>query len=237
MAECPERCGALHPAPSPSLAAVVAGAVQFGSWSAHAAAWIDAPLSRRLILRYEDLAVAAPQSLAAIADFIGRAPAEAPAQDFAELHAKAPSHFRAGSDARNVAELEACCPALFNALHGAVQSRLGYPLASVAGDSAAALAAELAPLFAAALDRARIEAERNALRGEVAGLAAAAEARAQEAAEAQAKAAELATQAAALDTQLAALGAQVAAMRNSPFWRLRDTLVGMLRSAGLRQRG
>ncbi|MBB5688888.1 hypothetical protein FHS88_001004 [Roseomonas alkaliterrae] len=179
---------------------VVAGAVQFGSWSAHVAAWLDAPLSRRLVLRYEDLAGPSPGALAAIGDFLGHAPAPAPPAEFATLNALAPTHFRGGSDARNIAELQACCPALFDALHGPMQARLGYPPAMAAGDPEAALAAELAAAMTALreardADRAGLEAALSTLRQELDG------------------------------------------MRRSPFWRARERVVGLLRSAGLRRRG
>jgi len=172
-----------------TMPAVVAGAVQFGSWSAHVAAWLDAPLSRRLVLRYEDLAAPSAATLAAIGDFLGHTPIAAPPVEFAALNAMAPGHFRGGSDARNVAELQACCPALFDTLHGAMQARLGYPPALSGGDAATALAGELAAAFAG------LEAALSALRQELAG------------------------------------------MRRSPFWRMRDGVVGLLRSAGLRRRG
>lgn len=173
-----------------TLPEVVAGAVQFGSWSAHAAAWLDAPLSRRLVLRYEDLATHGAGTLARIGDFLGMAPVTAAGgPEFGALQAMAPAFFRRGDDARNVAELQACCPALFDVLHGAVQARLGYPPALTGGDPATALAGELAAAMTA------LRAELEALRAEIAG------------------------------------------MRRSPFWRARERVVGMLRSAGLRRRG
>lgn len=134
--------------PGPSLEEVVAGLVQFGSWSEHVAAWLDAPAVRRLVLRYEDLARPSWATLKAIGDFLGRHPADAPRPDFAALQALAPDFFRVGDDARNAAELEARCPALFNALHGAVQARLGYPVARLQGEPALALAAEIRAMLA-----------------------------------------------------------------------------------------
>lgn len=216
---------------APGLEEVVAGAVQFGSWSAHAAAWLDAPLTRRLVLRFEDLASPTEATLAGMGRFLGRAPAAAEPPDFAALQAIAPSHFRAGDDARNIAELEACCPALFNALHGAVQARLGYPLATVRGDAAASLAAEIGAMHAR-------------LSGRAAALA-------QDLAEARAEQAELRRveaelrrdlqDAQALQAELRqaadAAAREAAGMRRSPFWRARDAVVGVLRRTGLRRDG
>lgn len=204
---------------------VVAGAVQFGSWSAHAAAWLDAPLSRRLVLRYEDLAAPSAATLAAIGDFLGHTPVAAPPQDFAALNAMAPDHFRGGSDARNVAELQACCPALFDALHGAMQARLGYPPAMTGGDLATALAGELA----AAMTTLR-EARDAAL-----ARAGGAEAYAAERIGAL-EASHDATRD-GLEAALAALRQELVGMRRSPFWRTREGVVGLLRAAGLRRRG
>lgn len=208
-----------------TMTEVVAGAVQFGSWSAHAAAWLDASLSRRLVLRYEDLAAPSAATLAAIGDFLGHTPAAAPPVEFAALNAMAPGHFRGGSDARNVSELQACCPALFDALHGAMQARLGYPPAMAGGDAATALAAEIAAAMAV------LREARDAALARASGAETYAAERI-----ATLEADPAATQA-GLEAALAALRQEVAGMRRSPFWRARDGVVGLLRSAGLRRRG
>lgn len=211
---------------APSLPAVVAGAVQFGSWSAHAAAWLDAPLSRRLVLRYEDLAVPTAETLEAIGAFLGRPPQEAPPPDFTQLHAMAPNHFRAGDDARNIAELEACCPALFNALHGPIQTRLGYPLARLEGGQSIVLAAEIAAALTAEQDARQAEAD--ARRAEADMLRA-------DALRAEADA--LRAEAGARQAEIDALRREIAGMCNSPFWRARDATVRLIRAAGLRRCG
>jgi len=219
-----------------TLPEVVAGAVQFGSWSAHAAAWLDAPLSRRLVLRYEDLAKPSDAALAAIGDFLGHVPVAAPPADFAALNAMAPDHFRSGSDARNVAELQACCPALFDALHGAMQARLGYPPAMTAGDPVTALAGELAAALTA------LREARDAALARAGGAEAYAAERigALEASHAERigllEASHAATRA-GLEAALSALRVELAGMCRSPFWRARDGAVGLLRAAGLRRRG
>jgi hypothetical protein len=216
----------------PSLPEVVAGAVQFGSWSAHAAAWLDAPLSRRLLLRYEDLAAPSTDTLAAIGEFLGHTPVAAPPSDFAALNAMAPTHFRGGSDARNVAELQACCPALFDALHGTVQARLGYPPAMTGGDPATALAGELAAAWTV------LREARDAALAKAGGAEAYAAERigALEASHAATRAG-LEASHAGLEAALSALRLEHAAMRRSPFWRARDGAVALLRAAGLRRRG
>lgn len=150
---------------APSLEEVVAGMVQFGSWSAHVAAWLDAPLSRRLVLRYEDLAVPTAESLAALGAFVDAAALDIAPPAFDSLHAAAPDFFRGGDDARNIAEIESRCPAMFNLFHGPMQERLGYPLARMRAEPPATLAAELETWLAElAAQRDRITAERNAMR-------------------------------------------------------------------------
>lgn len=223
---------------APAFEEVVAGAVQFGSWSAHAAAWLDAPLSRRLVLRFEDLVRPSAATLAEVGRFIGRAPARAEPPDFAALHALEPEHFRVGDDARNIAELEACCPALFNALHGGVQARLGYPPAAVLGDPAVALGREIGALLAWLHGRiAGLRQELAAAQGAVTVLR-------RDVAAAQGAVTVLRQEVAAarsverdLRDALDAARREVAGMRRSPFWRAREAAVGLLRATGLRRRG
>lgn len=115
-----------------SLEEIVAGKNPFGgSWSNHVTNWLEAPLSKRIILRYEDLVEQTPEVLDTLAWFVRRRlDTSQPKIEFQDLHDKAPTFFRAGSNARNIEELEARCPELFEALHGKVQQRLGYPAAT-----------------------------------------------------------------------------------------------------------
>ena len=93
-------------------------------WSGHVRAWMTRPGT--LTLRYEKLAAGDAATLAAIADFIGR-PQLAPfAVDFARLNALDPAFFRKGSDAANIAEMDAAALALFERRHGDTLRALGY---------------------------------------------------------------------------------------------------------------
>jgi hypothetical protein len=210
---------------APSLAEVVAGDVMFGSWSAHVAAWLDAPLSRRLVLRFEEIATLQPGTVARVAEFLGVEPKGIPADLGFEAARRAfPEFFRGGDDSKNIAELEAACPALFEALHGPVQRRLGYPPATVQGDQAVALAAELAhALQLRRQQTADSVAAQHALRDEVAAL--------------RREIAALGGQIAALTAGAADQAMQIEGMRNSPFWKLREATIGALGAAGLRRRG
>lgn len=210
---------------APSLEEVVAGDVMFGSWSAHVAAWLDAPLSRRLVLRYEEIATLQPETVARIAEFLGVEPKGIPADLGFEAARKAfPEFFRGGDDSKNIAELNAACPALFEALHGRMQQRLGYASATVQGDPGVALAAEIARALqlrrqqtADSMAEAHaLRAEAGALRGEIAALGG---------------------QIAALTARTADQAMEIEGMRNSPFWKLRDATIRALGATGLRRRG
>ena len=81
---------------------------------------------RTLTLRYEKLAAGDAATLAAIAEFTGR-PQTGPFDiSFAQLNAIDPAFFRRGSDAANIAEMDADARALFERLHGATLHALGY---------------------------------------------------------------------------------------------------------------
>jgi hypothetical protein len=106
---------------------------------------------------YEDLAVPMADSLAALGAFL----------DAAALDVAPPDFFRGGDDARNIAEIEARCPALFNLFHGPMQARLGYPLAAMRGEPSATLATEVTTWFSEfAAQRDRMAGERDVIAGE-----------------------------------------------------------------------
>lgn len=211
---------------------VVAGQVQFGSWSEHVEAWLEAPIERRLLLRYEDLVRDPVAAVASVGSFLDLAPRDGAPPSFADLHALAPSHFRAGRDDRNIAELEACCPALFNAVHGPLQQRLGYSLARIDGSATQSLRIELERLSAG--QRARAE---SATREAVATAIRQVEDRARrDAVAAQAAHERTLAEAAALRQEVSDLRQEVSDMRLSPFWRAREATVAALRTIGLRRR-
>jgi hypothetical protein len=192
-----------------TLKQVVTGDVMFGSWSAHVAAWLDAPLSRRLVLRYEEVASLTPETVARISDFLGVEPKGIPADlGFAAARTAFPEFFRSGDDTKNIAELEATtCSVMFDALHGPLQRRIGYPPVAVPVDAAAVLAVELDRVLAL---RRQHAAEAQALRDQIEAL------RRQHAAEAQA----LRDQIEALRDQINALRNEIDGLHASTSWRL-----------------
>lgn len=111
------------------LEETVAGTVWGGLWSRHVDAWIDAPIEKKLVLRYESLVSDLPGNVAELAGFLECPTPPSPDTSFGPLQDSFPEFFHRGDNAANVRELEARCPGLFNALHGTTQSRLGYPTA------------------------------------------------------------------------------------------------------------
>ena len=131
-----------------ALEDVVLGDDFVGLWSEHVASWAFSKRPNTLVLRYEDLTAGDPKALASIGEFLGLEPIAAFDVDFQALHAAAPKFFRSGSNAKNIEELDASCPALFDALHGETMKKLGY-VKRAQGRPAARLAAEIRGLIAA----------------------------------------------------------------------------------------
>lgn len=96
------------------------------SWSEHVEAWALSGRPDTLVVRYEDLAAADPRALRQIADFLDRPLLQAFDMPFDRLHALNPQFFRRGSDAANIAEMDAVSLRLFEQLHGATLRRIGY---------------------------------------------------------------------------------------------------------------
>lgn len=106
-----------------SLAEVIEG--QGGeSWSRHVTEWTAR--GNALVVRYEDLAAGKETTLQAIARFIGQPLIHAFDISFSQLHALSPVFFRGGSDAANIAEMDAAALSLFEQRHGETLRRLGY---------------------------------------------------------------------------------------------------------------
>ena len=163
---------------------------------------------------YEDLAVPMADSLAALGAFLDAAALDVAPPDFASLHAAAPDFFRGGDDARNIAEIDARCPALFNLFHGPMQARLGYPLAAMRGEPSATLATEVTTWFSeSAAQRDRMAVERDLM-----------------AVERDRMAGERDVIAGERDR----IAAERNGMRMSRFWRAREAVITMLRGVGLR---
>jgi hypothetical protein len=96
------------------------------SWSRHVRAWTLPRRPGTLIVRYEDLAIGESQTLKRIAAFIGVPQRQAFDISFARLHALSPDFFRAGSNRRNIAELDTRAEQLFEQMHGVTMRAMGY---------------------------------------------------------------------------------------------------------------
>jgi hypothetical protein len=96
------------------------------SWSEHVEAWALSDRPNTLVVRYEQLAAADPRALQQIAAFLDRPLLQAFDTSFERLHALNPQFFRRGSDAANIAEMDAVSLRLFEQLHGATLRRIGY---------------------------------------------------------------------------------------------------------------
>jgi hypothetical protein len=127
-----------------TLADVIRG-WQGTHWSRHVKAWAPPARPATLVVRYEDLAAGEPKTLAAISAFIGRPQRQAFDISFDRLHALSPNFFRSGSDAANIAELDAPAARLFEQQHGDTLRALGYG----------------GPAHAARIDRIRAESQRT----------------------------------------------------------------------------
>lgn len=109
-----------------TLEQVIEGRTPFGSWGGHLDAWQPVDRPRTLLLRFEDLAERPQRGIDAIAGFLSRAPVAAWHNDLERLRTEFPGFFRSGSDAANLAEMDAACRALFESRHGPWLRRLGY---------------------------------------------------------------------------------------------------------------
>lgn len=112
----------------PSLTEVIAGACQFGSWSEHFRAWNPQARTQTLFLRYEQLVSRPQECIPRLADFLQVQPQTGALPTFAELKQRWPAFFRRGKDSAFLQEWTPAQLALFNELHGAVMTELGYEL-------------------------------------------------------------------------------------------------------------
>lgn len=96
------------------------------SWSRHVRAWALPLRANTLLLRYEDLAAGRRETLAAISAFIGQPLQRGFDLSFDRLHGLYPAFFRRGSDAANIAEMDAAAARLFEQHHGDVLRAAGY---------------------------------------------------------------------------------------------------------------
>lgn len=108
-----------------SLAEVIEGKAGL-SWSRHVRAWTLPVRAGTLVLRYEDLASGNRDTLAAIAAFIHQPLLRGFDVSFDRLHGLYPAFFRRGSDAANIAEMDAASARLFEQHHGDMLRAMGY---------------------------------------------------------------------------------------------------------------
>lgn len=108
-----------------TMESVIEGAVYAGAWSEHFATWQPLVRPRTLLLRYDDIIRYDYRLIERVGAFIGVKPRAATVPTFNDLHRLYPQFFRAGSDAKNILELEPHLPR-FMTLHGEVLRQLGY---------------------------------------------------------------------------------------------------------------
>ena len=108
-----------------TLAEVIEGKAGL-SWSQHVRAWTLPLRANTLVVRYEDLAAGNRDTLNAVSAFIGRSLLRGFDLSFERLHELHPAFFRRGSDAGNIAEMDATCGPLFEQHHGDMLRAMGY---------------------------------------------------------------------------------------------------------------
>jgi hypothetical protein len=113
----------------PGLVEVIAGACQFGGWSAHYGAWHPKTRPDTLFLRYEELVNQPAEIIPQLAAFLQLEPTGGRLPTFEELQKTYPNFFRRGQNTDYTTQWTPGQMALFNRLHGGVMKELGYPLA------------------------------------------------------------------------------------------------------------
>ncbi|HEY1877527.1 MAG TPA: sulfotransferase domain-containing protein [Rhizomicrobium sp.] len=108
-----------------TLAEVIEGKAGL-PWSQHVRAWTQPLRENTLLVRYENMAPGNRDALAAISAFIGRPMQRSFELSFERLHGLHPGFFRRGSDAANIAELDAASLRLFEQHHGDMMRVMGY---------------------------------------------------------------------------------------------------------------
>lgn len=108
------------------LEEIVLGTVFGGLWMKHVTVWALRARPHTLVVRYEDLAAGDEATIDQIGAHIGVAPKATFDVSFEAMHQTSPRFFRKGSDADNIAELNAYCPTLYDTIHGDVARQLGY---------------------------------------------------------------------------------------------------------------
>lgn len=118
------------------MADVIAGFVQYGSWSTHLDAWDPLRRPNTLFLRYEELLGDPERQIDRIAEFCGVAPLKEWRNDFQAAQQINPSFFRQGSADKSISDVQGDDLRLFWVMHGDWMQDLGYGAAPepAAGD-------------------------------------------------------------------------------------------------------
>lgn len=105
---------------------VILGDVPFGTWAGHYLSWSPVQRPSTLVLRYEDLVNDLHSQLPKISHFLEREPLAVEEKSFADFRKLDSRFFRAGSDQKNVRELNGDDLDLFWELQGGQLIELGY---------------------------------------------------------------------------------------------------------------
>lgn len=99
-----------------------------GHWTAMNRAWMGRPEGRLLVVRYEELVQASPETLARLAEFVGYSGTPAPWKNpFEERRARNPDFFREGTVAwSRPDEWTDAADWAFRLIHGPLMRELGY---------------------------------------------------------------------------------------------------------------
>jgi hypothetical protein len=157
----------------PSLTEIIAGACQFGSWSAHYSAWHPRTRAQTLFLRYEDLVAHPAEIIAPLSAFLNLPPVEGRIPTFEELRQRQPSFFRRGQNQDFLSKWTPGQMSLFSILQGPAMADLDYPLMvapAVPADTVAELAGAASRLHALYLEQLGHEGARLALEQQFAAL-------------------------------------------------------------------
>jgi hypothetical protein len=109
-----------------TLERAVLGDLYSGAWADHLASWRPLQRPNTTLVRYELLARGDRESIATIGNVLGLVSTGANAPRFEDLNRLDARFFRAGSDRKNIDELDARCPELFWLRHGAAMVDVGY---------------------------------------------------------------------------------------------------------------
>jgi hypothetical protein len=134
---------AFLPAYGRSLLQIISGDDTFGDWSSHYRAWTERARGPLLVLRYEELVHATPETVGRIAVFLNHPDSPKPwVNPFEKLREMSPRFFREGStDWQPPPEWTPAVAWAFALVHGPLMEELGYETAEPSAPSALSPAA------------------------------------------------------------------------------------------------